>query len=518
MRHDLRGVVAAGNHHTALAAVEILRAGGNAFDAALAAMLVTGVSEPVLASLGGGGFMLAEPVGAAPELYDFFGQTPARPLSADDVDFRPSHVDFGTVRQTFHIGLGSIATPGMPAALFDIHARLGRAPLQTIIEPACHAARTGVVVDAAQAYVLNAVSPIMLATPEARAVYESPTVAGRALQEGERLAIPALADTLEHLVRGGPREFYEGDIGQTLLAWMRDGRGALEAEDLAAYRVLHRRPLERTLGRTHLATNPAPSSGGPLIAFCLELLHSQRDQASDPTTWAPVVAEAMDLTNRARAEAGLAEQSDDARVAALLDAPFMARWRAALAGRAEKIGGTTHLSVVDAAGNACAMSLSNGEGCGHVHPALGFMPNNFLGEADLHPRGFFGFDPATRITSMMAPTVLRTADGWRLAIGSGGSNRIRTAMVQVIANFLWRGMSLAEAVAEPRLHQEGPHLDIEGEFDPAAADALAGHHPDHRRWPDMNFFFGGVHAAAHADDGRFDGAGDPRRGGVVMEV
>ncbi len=165
-------------------------------------------------------------------------------------------------------------------------------------------------------------------------------------------------------------------------------------------------------------------------------------------------------------------------------------------------------------GNAAALSVSNGEGCGYMLPGFGFMLNNILGEEDLNPNGFFQWRPNSRLTSMMSPTLVHWPDGRLLALGSGGSNRIRSAVLQVLVNHLRLGMPLAEAVAAPRIHMERDVLHIEDGHDDAIVEHLGQAFPDHQIWPDQNFFFGGVHGAAF-EPGKniFTAAGDPRRGG-----
>ena len=224
--------------------------------------------------------------------------------------------------------------------------------------------------------------------------------------------------------------------------------------------------------------------------------------------------QAMALTDQARAASGLNDGSDDGRVAALLSENFMMDYRARMPGRAAKIQGTTHISMVNGMENAAALSVSNGEGCRHMLPRLGFMLNNTLGEEDLNPNGFFQWRPNSRITSMMSPTIVRWDDGRILALGSGDSNRIRSAILQVLMNHLCLGKTLGEAVEAPRIHLENGRLHIEAGHDEDVAAQLAAAFPDHQIWPGQNFFFGGVHGAAFdPNDNSFTAAGDPRRGG-----
>lgn len=311
MKTPARGAIAAGDAVTANAAAEMLADGGNAFDAALAALCVAPVAEPVLCSLMGGGFLLAEPAGGEPVLYDFFCQTPKakRPVSA--LDFYPVDVDFGTTTQEFHIGMGAAATPGLVAGLFAVHGDLGRLPMTRIVEPAIRAAREGVPVSPLQAHILDIVEPIFVATESARDYFESRTDPGRVLRMGESYHPVALAGTLEALAREGARLFHEGEIAAELIEANREG-GALTAADLAEYRVMRREPLARECAGTRILTNPPPSSGGPLIAFALAMLEESAVAAARPDepAWLMQLADAMAVTNAARTGHGLDEGCD----------------------------------------------------------------------------------------------------------------------------------------------------------------------------------------------------------------
>ncbi|MDP7549219.1 MAG: gamma-glutamyltransferase [Alphaproteobacteria bacterium] len=508
------GVVAAGDPHTAAAAANVLADGGNAFDAVLAGLFTACIAEPVLCSLGGGGFLLAQTAAGDRVLYDFFCQTPGRRLSADALEFLPVQVDFGTSRQEFHIGMGAMAVPGLVAGAHAVHQDLCTRPMARLVEPAVALARQGIALAPLQSFILAAVAPIFQWSAESRTLYDSPSAPEQTLRSGEILALPALADLLEALAREGPELFYRGDVAQAIAKANRDGGGAVSREDLANYRVLRRTPLARRFGDAEILGNPAPSLGGPLLAFSLGLL--QDSPATGHGEHLRQLLQAMRLTDRARQASGLNELCDDARVAALLSERFMADYRARMPGRASKIGGTTHISVVDGMGNAAAMSVSNGEGCGHVLPTGSIMLNNMLGEEDLNPNGFFQWRPNSRITSMMSPTLVRHDDGRVLALGSGGSNRIRSAILQVLLNHLCLGQSLDAAVTAPRLHLEGDLLHIEHGHTAPALRHLLRDFPTHQIWPDRNFFFGGVHAAAFdPKTGAFTAAGDPRRGGSV---
>ncbi|MCH7958288.1 MAG: gamma-glutamyltransferase, partial [Proteobacteria bacterium] len=203
----------------------------------------------------------------------------------------------------------------------------------------------------------------------------------------------------------------------------------------------------------------------------------------------------------------------------LLDPVFLDTYRRQVLGRPAARRGTTHISVIDAAGNTASLSVSNGEGSGYLVPGTGIMLNNLLGEDDINPHGFHRWPVDQRMCSMMAPTVLVQADGATVALGSGGSNRIRTAILQVLLNLLEFGMSIEDAVARPRIHFENDLLSIEDGFDPDPLAAVSKTFPNTEVWEEKNLFFGGVHAVRFdAGGGRFDGAGDLRRGGVALTV
>ena len=520
----MKGVIAAGDAETAAAAAEMLADGGNAFDAVLAALCVAPVSEPVLASLAGGGFLLARPADGKPVLYDFFCQTPRVKRLAREMDFYPVDVDFGVTTQEFHIGMGAVATPGAVAGLFAVHDDLGRMPMTRIVEPAVRLARRGVPVSPLQAHILDVVAPIYVATASARALFESERDPGQVLREGEIYRPIAMGDALEALAREGRDLFYRGEIASEITQICAAG-GALTMPDLENYQVIRRPPLTRDWRGARIYTNPPPSSGGPLIAFALAMLELSECPPQGPQDpgWLMALADAMAVTNEVRSGCELDEGCDDEKVAKLLSDPLVAEYRASMAGRALKQGGTTHISVIDAEGNAAAMSLSNGEGCGQVLPC-GIMPNNMLGEEDINPRGFHEWAPDTRISSMMAPTVVECADGRLIALGSGGSNRIRTAITQVLLNVLGFGMELRAAVEAPRIHFERGLLNVEavgaaGGYDSAAIAPFVDSFANRKCWDDFSMFYGGVHAVSlDPSNGVTDGAGDPRRGGVCLEV
>jgi gamma-glutamyltranspeptidase/glutathione hydrolase len=509
------GAVAAGHVETTQAAAHALREGGNAYDAVIAAHWMACVAEPVLTSLGGGGFLMAQPESGAARVYDFFAQTPARKLPASEIDFHPIHADFGTTLQEFHIGYGAVATPGTVKGLFAIHRDLGTLPMRVLLEPAIELAGRGLRVNQLQAYIFDVVRPIYLATPQAAQRFASRKQPDRLVSEGETLRLPELADTLQALGEEGERLFYEGEIATAIDKACRTQGGHLTRSDLGAYQVKQRQPLHIHYRGADFITNPPPSSGGLLIGFALKLLERYAPDgiAIDTIDGLSRLAAVMQSANEARLD-GIDKDKLDER---LLDPDLLQRYHNQVKGRARAFRGTTHISVIDRAGNVASLTTSNGEGCGHLLDDTGIMLNNMLGEEDLNPHGFHAWRENRRLTSMMAPSILQLDDGHTLALGSGGSNRIRSAILQVLLRIVDERLPLHEAIDQPRIHYENGLLNIEGGFEEALYLQLESEFAQSRCWPDRNLFFGGVHAVGKTPAG-FEYCGDQRRGGIACSV
>jgi gamma-glutamyltranspeptidase/glutathione hydrolase len=487
------GVVAAGHPLTASAGADMLRAGGNAVDAALAAMLTSFVAEPLLTGLGAGGYMLVAAPGREPVLLDFFVAAPGRGADLEQrAQLVAADVSFGDAVQVFHIGAAACGVPGTPAGICAAAERFGTIPLADLVAPAAALARAGVVLNAEQGYLFEILEPIYSSSAEGRALFMPD---GRVPQPGDVLRDPPLADALERLGAEGAAPFYDGDIGARISERVCRLGGVLTREDLAAYRAEPREPVRVRYRGHDVLTNPPPSAGGTLLGYALALL----DRDPPP----PDALALVRVMERAQAErtpeflTGLAEPG------------FLDRFMAS------RLGSTTHLSVLDGDGWACAVTCTNGEGSGVVVPGTGVHVNNMMGEQDLSPLGFFTHPPGRRLPSMMAPTIVLGTDGGpALALGSAGSNRIRSALLQVIVNVFDRGMTAAQAVDAPRLHFEDGVVYAEPGIDAELLEA-AGHTIS--RFRHRNLFFGGCQAVERDPrTGAPAGAGDPRRGGAVV--
>jgi gamma-glutamyltranspeptidase/glutathione hydrolase len=379
----ITGIVAAGHEATARAAQDMLQAGGNAFDAAVGAMLAACIAEPVLASPGGGGFLTALPSAQEAIVYDFFAHTPKQRLPETAIDFRPIVADFGTASQVFHIGMGAMATPGYVRGLFDIHRELCRLPMDLLLAPALRLAREGVVINPFQDLIAQIVAPILKATQDSLALHASPADPQRLIGVGERHRLPALADFFSALEHEGEALFYQGEVAKRLLDDCRQRGGQLRPEDLAEYRVIRRKPLLGNYRGASLITNPLPSLGGPLIAFSLGLLEHERLTPRDLGSERHLrhLAQVMRLTQELRVDQQI-------RMEQILTPEVARRYRKRLSQGGISRRGTTQISIADSEGNLASLTLSNGEGCGYVIPGTGIMMNNMLGEEDLIPAVF----------------------------------------------------------------------------------------------------------------------------------
>ena len=525
-----QGAVAAGHPLTAEAGAEMLRQGGNAFDAAIAAAFTACVTESALTSLAGGGFLLAHTAAGENRLFDFFCQTPrSKEIGRfrdgslrESPDFYPIHANFGDTTQEFHIGLGSMAVPGAIAGLLRVHQDLGRLPLEKIVVPAQRWATQGTKVEPFRAYCFQILEPILTATAEARAIYAP---GGNLLRAGDRFLLPDFAAFLDTLVSEGADLFYRGEIAQAIAHACQAQGGYLTLEDLHHYQVIEREPLAVPYGSATLITNPPPSSGGTLIAFALALL-SEVNPALTPHRSPRHVAtlrEVMRQTNLARQQGYDDHLYREAIAAEFLGAehlvPYLTELQNVLSAGGNKWGSTTHISVVDGEGNAASLTTSNGEGSAYVIPGTGIMMNNMLGEEDLNPQGFHQWPTDRRMSSMMAPTIVLQDGRPRLVLGSGGSNRIRTAILQVVSNVLDFGMDIATAVQAPRLHWERGAMHLEPGYEREAIETQGIGGDDHCTWWQAhNMFFGGVHAVAVGSEGALSGVGDSRRGGACVVV
>ncbi|MET0418152.1 MAG: gamma-glutamyltransferase [Actinoplanes sp.] len=454
--------VAASHPATAEAGLEVLRAGGSAADAAVAAVLACCVAETIYTGLGGGGFATYfDAASGEVTCLDFFVAVPGTDGDVEPGPMVAVDVFFGGVPQVYSIGGASVAVPGVPAGCGEVHRRWGRLPWPSVVAPAIELARTGVPVPAAHAVTLDACAPA-LAWGEGAAVY---TPNGHRLEGGDLLFHDGLATALAELAASGPSIFYTGVYAKLMVDTVRATGGCLGLADLAGYRVLE------------TSVDHAVMAGHRVLA--------RHDLNRTVDTIAGLPA---DLSRPGRAVGVARALRDQGR---------------------QKIGDTTNISVVDGDGNACVITTTLGLGSGVWLPGLGINLNSMLGEGELLTDDL---RPGKRMSSNMCPLVVVGPDGGlTVAAGSAGASRIRTALIDTLLGVLVDGLDLEAAIARPRYHVVDDTVHAEPGCDRDELAALAGVGWRINQWPDPNHYFGGVTAV-----GRAGAAGDPRRAGVGL--
>jgi gamma-glutamyltranspeptidase/glutathione hydrolase len=488
----------------AQAGAEAADAGGNAVDAAVAAALTSAVTAPGMCSLGGGGYATVWPTAGVPETIDGGHEMPGRGLASDE--FGGGRIDVhleygGGVNLT--VGPGSVATPGALAACASASQRHGKLAWREVVEPARRHAASGFPMPrAAYDYLRYAHEVVYGWNPDSYAALHDER--GQLVEPDTLIHVPHLADTLQSIADEGPDALYRGELGRLASEYVRDGGGILTREDLAAYRPVTRNALQFELDAWKVATNPPPAVGGAALAGMTLLMRGwPRDG------WTPEALQRLIDAQRAVLDFRKARLEGSDQLPKEVDRLLAAAGQGDM--RLLSAPSTVHTSAVDSEGLACAITLSDGYGSGVMPPGTGLWMNNALGEKELNPRGFHGWPPGRRIPSNMAPTVARGARSGVLAIGSPGADRITTAILQTMIHFMHMGMSLADAVARPRLHVERLH----GVWQVAYEAGLAVEELDvvSRRFDAHSMFFGGVAAAFWSPEAGFQVAADDRRAG-----
>jgi len=471
----VRGAVSSGHPLTTGAAIYALEKGGNAFDAVIAAAFAATVTEPCLTSLGGGGFLLAHDAKkGSSAVYDFFVDSPGKGGRGGlEPHFEPIEVAFTDSRQVFHAGCGSVAVPGMLRGLMECYDDLCTLSIEDILAPALRCLEEGVEPGELQQYLSRILMPILTLTDYGRSVYEG-------TDRGRRLFNPLYREFLVKRDPGAWLDAFYGGGADDFARRMHEGCGLVTALDLRQYKVHKREPLVFGYQGREILTNGPPSFGGELLSIAFGALGSEGCQG-------------LSGPDRAIELAGAMKAMMDRRLVA---------------------GGTTHISVIDGNGNAASLTSSNGSNSGCYLDGTGVMLNNMMGEDDLHPGGFHSMEPGLRVGSMMSPTIIRRGGHVESVLGSGGSKRIRTAMLQVIYNMLDAGLGVREAVEAPRMHLDDDGLlHLEPGFDAGVVKALASMYPLHQ-WALRDLYFGGVHVVTSG----LGGWGDTRRGGAFREA
>lgn len=451
---------------------EVLRKGGNAVDAAVAVAFALAVTHPSAGNLGGGGFLLARFADGRATFIDFREMAPL--AASRNMYVGPD----GKATEDSLIGWRAAAVPGTVRGLELAHRKYGTKPWAELIAPAIRLASEGVVLSYAEARSLCGARARLGRFDESRRIFLK---GGACYEPGEVLKQPELARTLERIARHGARDFYEGETARILAEEMKAHGGLVTLEDLRGYRAIEREPLRGSYRGYTILTAPPPSSGGIGLLQMLGMLEGTGYEKHGAGSAASLhyIAEVMRRYFADRAQ--YLGDADFARVPVrgLLDPAYIASRRASIrpdrttpsaelgAGRPpQESEDTTHFNVIDAQGNAVALTytINNSYGNAVTVPRLGFLLNNEMDDFAVQPGrpNMFGLiqgeanaiAPRKRPLSAMTPTLVEKEGRLVMALGAPGGPRIISGVLQVLLHVIDFGMDIQQAVDQPRIHHQ----------------------------------------------------------------
>jgi gamma-glutamyltranspeptidase/glutathione hydrolase len=522
-----RGMVVTNHPLASAAGGEMLAAGGNAVDAAVAALFALSVVEPMMVGPLGGGFAHLRRPDGTHEVLEGQGRCP---LGVGPASFEPDPAAapgaLDTVGRRNAVGRTAVAVPGNLAAWCELLARHGRLPLADVLEPAIRHAARGF---AATPYLADCVADCAADLAHDETIARVFLPGGTPLRAGMRVVNGALADTLRQVVRDGPAALYSGAIGEALVADMARHDAFLSKEDLARYRTSALEPL-RSRYRGFEIVGPPPPCSGPLhVGQMLNLLEGFDIRAAGfgSADASHLLAEALKIAFADRAAATADPEHVPVPIARLLSREYAAlrradvdplRARVQAAGVSPEDGAhTTHLTVADRDGwiVSATQTINSLFGARYMVPGTGLIPNNYLYVFDPHPGRTNSLAPGKRVTSSMAPLIVLRDGAPRWALGLPGGLRIFPSAMQALVNLIDHGMSLQEAVEAPRLWTQGFQLELEPGFPDAVADALDARGHEVLRVPNVG---GGMCAVGVDADGLLEGAACWRADGTPVGV
>lgn len=453
--------------------VEILKRGGNAYDAAVAVSFALAVTYPTAGNIGGGGFALLRTASGEANFIDFREKAPGKASRDMYLDAQ------GMPTRDSVVGWKASGVPGTVRGLALLHRKYGRLKWSEVVMPSVKLARNGFVVSYSLARGLRGGERLLGQFPESNRLYLKQ---GNFYEAGERLRLPELAKTLERIAKKGPDEFYQGATAKLLAAEMAKNGGMVSEEDLKAYQAVERKPILGSYRGHEVIAAPPPSSGGigmlQMMAMLERLDYAKAGLGS--AKHAHLLAETMRRYYADRSQFLGDPDFVKMPLKGLLDPKYIASRadsitldRATPSGElkhgplpAEESEETTHLSIVDEKGNAISLTytLNGGYGSGVTVPGLGFLLNNEMDDFSAKPGemnmyGAIGGEanaiaPGKRMLSSMTPTIVTREGKLALVIGAPGGTRIITGVMQVILNVIDFKLNMQDAIDAPRMHHQ----------------------------------------------------------------
>lgn len=505
------GAIASCSQNATAAGEEILKSGGNAFDAAVACAFNLMVSNPLMCSIGGGGFAAVKTQDDDVKILDFFDAMPGKGLDKSCFGQNINVISLGYGNGVDVIsGHSSIGVPGTVKGLELISKRYGKMPLKEIIAPAIDDAISGVPLNATVAKWLTLSSEkLHWQTTYAKQLLS--TKSGKILQAGDNVKNKDLANTFELIGQYGSDIIYKGDIAKKISEIVLADGGIITQKDLAEYQVIERSPIRVKYGDYYIFTNPPPSIGGITLAQMLKVVNMSdiKDYSKENVA---KLAKIINIAISNRYSTIKGESTDVQELYKLTDNEYIFEKYKNILPSAN----TTHLSVVDKDGNCCSITMSMGYGSGVAIDGTGIVMDNVLGELELNPLGFHALTPGDRLVSGMCPTILTNKQMNDLIVaGTPGASRITTALLHTIINLCTLDKFLEDSVLAPRIHWENDMLSFERGI--GIDENLIPSEWKIIEYKDRNMFFGGVQCA-RLKDGVFEAASDPRRSGISRLV
>ena len=524
-----RGLVVSANQLASKAGANTLKRGGNAIDAAITTAHVLGVASPAFSGLGGGGFALIWLAREEKAVFvDFREKAPA----AAREDMYRLTASGKVLRNENAVGYKAVAVPGAVSghqALLENYGTLG---LRETLEEATRIARRGFPVQRALAYTWKLGTKKLRRFKESRATYLR---RGRPIREGDKIALPSLANTLTRISREGTHEFYRGVVARRIVEDMTANKGLITARDLEAYESSVRQPLHGKYKDFEIISAPPPSSGGAIILESLNILEhfplksygnnspqalhflaealargymNCRATISDPAFSNPPTER---LTSKTFAEELASTISPTiCSIPAPDSTPLMAA------------SNTSHLVAVDADHNIVSLteSLECYFGSGVTAAGTGILLNDTMHDFEPRPQMTNSVAPGKIPMSSMSPTIVLKGGRPILALGAAGGPRIVSSTLETLLNVIEFGLELQDALAEPRVHINGAQIQLEERLKATARELRKmGHSVEVKRRKGRNapsLYFGGVHAAQLSESNSLIGAADPRRDGLAV--